>query len=478
MSSTTRDDPSASDPARQFLKLFSAVMLPMFMAAVDQTLLATATPVMAEELGSLRDTSWIAVGYLLAAASTTPLYGRMGDRYGRANVLRVALGVFALGSVACASAQSMGMLVLARVLQGIGGGGLMTLSQALIGELVTPRERARYQGYFAAMFSIASIGGPVIGGLVVSHASWRWLFLANVPLAAFAVWRLGVLPRGHHQAVRRGQDYAGIVLFSGAIVSLLFWLSSAGHRFAWASGTSVALGASSLVLFGLLVWHERRHPHPFLPLELLRLHAVSFCALTTSLFAACMFAMIFFLPIYLQLGHSTTAATSGLLLLPLTVGMVTGSTVSGRIVARTGVPRWVPVIGMSLSSVGLALLGTLGYAPAIVAGLGVVVGLGFGTVMPMMQVTVQTVAGRERLGAATSIVSLSRSLGAATGTAMFGALVFALMPETDLSRFAEHVRGASVDSVQPAFHTAFLAAAVVAALAALAASRVPRVELR
>lgn len=468
----------AADPARQFLRLFSAVMLPMFMAAVDQTLLATATPRMAAELGGLRDTSWIAVGYLLAAATTTPIYGRLGDRYGRRNMLILAMGIFTVGSVLCAAAQSMGTLVAARVFQGIGGGGLMTLSQALIGELVTPRERARYQGYFAAMFSVASIGGPVIGGLVVSNASWRWLFLANVPLAAFAAWRLSRLPASPRHEHRGGQDYLGIVLFSSALVCVLFWLSSGGHRFEWASPVSLTLGTASGVLFAWLFVHERRLAHPFLPLELLRLPAISFCALTTSLFAACMFAMIFFLPIYLQLGHSASAATSGFLLLPLTVGMVTGSTLSGRIVARTGVPRWVPVVGMSIASLGLALLGVLAHGTVAVAVLGVMVGLGFGTVMPMMQVTVQTVAGRERLGAATSIVSLSRSLGAATGTALFGALVFALMPETDMSGFAEHVRGASVDSVQPAFHRAFLAAAAVAALSAFAASRVPRVELR
>lgn len=462
----------------QFLRLFTSVMLPMFMAAIDQTLLATATPIIADELGGLRDTSWIAVGYLLAAAATTPVYGRFGDRFGRRNTLAIALGIFTVGSIACAAAQSLGVLVAARVLQGIGGGGLMTLAQALIGELVTPRERARFQGYFAAMFSLASIGGPVIGGLVVAHASWRWLFLVNVPLAALAVWRLFTLPAGKRNDGAGTHDYPGIVLFSLAIVSVLYWLSSAGHRFAWTSMQSIALAAVSLVAFVWLVAHERKHPRPFLPLELLRLPAISFCALTTALFAACMFAMVFFLPIYLQLGHGTGAAASGFLLLPMTGGMVTGSTISGRIVARTGTPRWVPVTGMGLSAVGLVLLGILPVDPTVVAALGFVVGLGFGTVMPTMQVTVQTVAGRERLGAATSIVSLSRSLGAATGTALFGALVFALMPQTDMAHLAEHVRSVAPESVLPAFHAAFLVAASVAALSALAASRVPKVELK
>src|SRR5690348_16855788 len=162
----------------------------MFMAAVDQTLLATATPAIADSLGGLRDTSWIAVGYLLASATIVPVYGRMGDRRGRRDVLLVALGVFTLGSAACGLAQSLPQLVAARVLQGLGGGGLMTLSQALIGELVPPRERARFQGYFALIFTTSSIGGPVLGGIVVTHVSWRWLFFANLPLALFAAWRL------------------------------------------------------------------------------------------------------------------------------------------------------------------------------------------------------------------------------------------------------------------------------------------------
>src|ERR1041385_9228527 len=182
--------PGATVPRAEFLNLFAAVFLPMFMAAVDQTLLATATPAIAASLGGLRDTSWIAVGYLLASATIVPVYGRLGDRRGRRDVLLVALGTFTLGSAACGAAQSLPQLVAARVLQGLGGGGLMMLSLALIGELVPPRERARFQGYFAIIFTTASIAGPVIGGLVVSQFSWRWLFFANLPLAAFAAWRL------------------------------------------------------------------------------------------------------------------------------------------------------------------------------------------------------------------------------------------------------------------------------------------------
>src|SRR5688572_25624752 len=226
----------------EFLNLFAAVFLPMFMVAADQTLLATATPAIADSLGDLRDTSWIAVGYLLASATIVPLYGRLGDAHGRRTMLLVALGVFTLGSLACAVAQTLPQLLAARVLQGLGGGGLMTLSQALIGELVPPRERIRFQGYFAIIFTSASVSGPVIGGLVVSHTSWRVLFLINLPLIAFAAWRLWRLPPGdRHVPEVSGRDVPGHVLFAIGAVSALFWLTSVGHRFAWSSAESIGL---------------------------------------------------------------------------------------------------------------------------------------------------------------------------------------------------------------------------------------------
>src|SRR5574338_922793 len=243
--------PPAPVSREEFLNLFLAVFLPMFLAAVDQTLLATATPAIAATLGGLRDTSWIAVAYLLAAATVVPVYGRMGDLRGRREMLFVALSIFAAGSLACGAAQSLPQLVAARVLQGLGGGGLMTLSQALIGELVPPRERPRFQGYFATVFTSASIGGPVLGGIVVSHASWRWLFLANLPLAAFAAWRISRLPKSErHMRPGHQADIPGHILFAIGAVSALFWFTSVGHRFAWNSGVSLALVATAVIALG------------------------------------------------------------------------------------------------------------------------------------------------------------------------------------------------------------------------------------
>ena len=447
----------------EFLNLFAAVFLPMFLAAVDQTLLATATPAIADSLGGLRDTSWIAVGYLLASATIVPVYGRFGDLKGRRNVLLVALGVFTLGSVACGLAQSLPQLVAARVLQGLGGGGLMTLSQALIGELVPPRERIRFQGYFALVFTTASIGGPVVGGLVVSQWSWRWLFFANLPFAAFAAWRLSRLPAGerHPEAVSR-RDLPGQLLFATSALSTLFWLTSVGHRFDWNSAESLAIAAVALVASSALAWHEARHPSPFLPVELLRERTIALSSTLTALFAASLFAMVFFLPIYLQLSHKVGAALSGLLLLPVTAGMVTAAMTASKLLGRTGEAHWIPVGGMSLAALALLLLGLLPDHQTLVIALGFLTGLGLGSVMPINQVVVQTVAGRPRLGAAMALMGLARSTGGAAGAALFGAVVFALIPRVEVTQ---------------AFHYAFLVAAGIAALGALTASLVPRVKL-
>ncbi|HEY6864941.1 MAG TPA: MDR family MFS transporter [Burkholderiales bacterium] len=472
--------PEPTVSREEFLNLFASVFLPMFMAAVDQTLLATATPAIAASLGGLRDTSWIAVAYLLASAVVVPVYGRLGDLRGRRNVLLGALALFTAGSLACGFAQSLPQLVAARVVQGAGGGGLMMLSQALIAELVPPRERARFQGYFAIVFTSASVGGPVLGGLVVSSLSWRWLFFANLPLALFAAWRLLRLPAGEKHPGRSGlRDPAGIGLFFVGMSTALFWLTAVGHHFSWRSPESALLLAVAATSLALLAWHQLRHPAPFLPVELMRQRAIAFSVLTTALFASCMFAMVFFLPIYLQLGHHFSPTASGLLLLPLTAGMVTGSITTGRIIARTGRPRLLPVFGLSVSSVALAALGIVPSNTFLVALLGFVTGLGYGTVMPVNQVVAQTAAGRARLGAVTATISLARSVGAATGAALFGALIYAMMPDVDLRALVMSAAGGEglAQTLLRAFHRAFLGAAVVAALAAFAASRVPHVPL-
>jgi len=307
----------------------------------------------------------------------------------------------------------------------------------------------------------------VVGGLVVSNASWRWLFFANLPIAALAAWRLARLPKGEkHPPAARGADLPGHVLFAVGALSTLFWLTSGGHRFAWASAPSLALLTTGAVALGLLWRQERLHPAPFLPVELLRERTVLLSAVVVALFASCLFSVVFFLPVYLQLGHEMSAQASGLLLLPVTAGMVIGSLSSSRVLARTGRPHWIPIFGLSLSSAALCALALVPADAALIGCFAFITGVGFGCVMPTTQVTMQTVAGRERLGVVTALMALARSTGGAAGAALFGAVAFAMMPA------AAHGR-----SVTSAFHTGFLVFAAVAAAAAFAASRIPRLKL-
>jgi len=438
-------------PTSVFLAIFSAVFLPMFLAAVDQTLLATATPAIVEDLGGLRQASWITIGYMLAMAASVPIYGWLGDNFGRAKILMIALAVFALGSIVSASAGTMDHMIAGRILQGLGGGGLMSLSQSLVGELVPIRQRARFQGYFAAMFTLASVGGPVIGGFVVHAYSWHWLFWANIPLAMLAVW---------------------------IITALLYWLSVAGQDFAWLSATSLGFMGFIFVGAALLLWWERQRESPFLPLDLLANKAIYMPLLTAALFAACLFAMIFFLPIYLQVGLQTNPAKTGLLLIPMTFGIVTGSTIAGRLLSRDVAPKWLPTFGMGLASIGLLSIGLVPPNADLIGGLGVLVGIGLGTVMPSVQLVVQSVSGKARLSQITAMVSLCRSMGAAIGTALFSLLLYSLLPLEGAQVGIAAIKKLPIEVVHHAFQWGFIAAALVALSSAIVGYLSPATALR
>ena len=459
-----------------FAALFSAVMLPMFMGAVDQTLLVTATPRIAAELGGLSQTSWIAAGYLLAATVMAPLYGRLGDRFGRRNVMLVALVVFALGSLACALAPSMQWLIASRVLQGLGGGGLMVLSQALIGELVPPWDRPRYQGYFAIIFTTSSVGGPLIGGLVVHHGDWRWLFLANLPLAALAFWRMSLLPKPHPSLQRHAPyDPMGFVLFALCAASALVWFGQVGHSFALLSLPSAVIAAAALAAGVALALQQWRHANAFLPLDILRLPGVPWVCASVVGFAGTLFGLLFLLPIYLQVARHANALDAGLQLLPLTAGIVVGSTLNGRYSARTGTSGRLPPWGLSAAALAILALAVLPPLPGLITTAAAICGVGFGTVMPSAQLATQILAGRQRLGAAAALLSLTRSSGATLGTAAFGGMAFLLLGASD--------RALQIGELDPArvtraFQFVFGALALFAALAAFAAWRAPCMDLR
>jgi len=471
---------AAQDTERSsFAALFSAVMLPMFMGAVDQTLLVTATPRIAAELGGLAETSWIAAGYLLAATLMAPLYGRMGDRFGRRNVMLVALAIFALGSLACALAPTMHLLIAARVLQGLGGGGLMVLSQALIGELVPPWDRPRYQGYFAIVFTTSSVGGPLIGGFVVHHGDWRWLFLANLPLAALAVWRMALLPKPHASPHRHAPyDPLGFLLFALCAAGALLWLGQVGHGFALLSPASALLAVTASAAGLALARQQRSHPNAFLPLDILKLPGVPWVCASVVGFAGTLFGLLFLLPIYLQVARHANALDAGLQLLPLTAGIVVGSTLNARFSARTGTTGKLPPWGLGAAALAILALALLPPLPGLITGAAAVCGLGFGTVMPNAQLTTQMLAGRSRLGSAAALLSLTRSTGATLGTAAFGGLAFVLLGASGGEGGGLQVGTLDPARVTHAFRFVFGALALFAGLAALAAWRAPCMDLR
>ncbi|MEO5698878.1 MAG: MDR family MFS transporter [Casimicrobiaceae bacterium] len=413
-----------------FRLVFPGVMVAMFLAAADQTILASALPVIASSLHDVADLSWVVVGYLLAATIAAPIYGHLGDTFGRKRLLLVALAIFTVASLACALAPTLPLLIAARGLQGLGGGGLMTMAQSIIGENVSPRERGRFGGYFAAVFALSSTAGPVLGAYLTEHFTWRAVFFINLPLGAIAALLAVRIPHVRHPRTTPFRaDVVGAALFAAATLTLLFALSSAGHRFAWASPTLFGLLGAALLGYVLLITWERRRDDPVIPVRLLAVPAILRADAVVFCFAAVLFSTILYLPLYLQLGRGMAIGESGLLLLPITLSMVAAATFTGRRVARTGRTVEYPVRGLLLTTSALMALGFgLPHLPTLVVlALTVATGAGLGAVMPPTQVIVQHAAGRSALGSATASIAMARSIGGAVGVAIVGAVLFVVV---------------------------------------------------
>lgn len=477
--------------------MFSGVVVAMFLAAIDQTILASALPSIANALDVVADLSWVVVAYLLAATVAAPLYGYIGDRIGRRRALLGALAVFTVASVACALAPGFGWLVALRALQGLGGGGLMTLSQALIGEHVEPRERGRYAGYFAMLFAAASTTGPVLGAYLTEVFSWRAIFVINVPLGIAAALLALRLP--HEPPARRSgsfrPDVVGALLFCAATASFLFAISSGGHRYPWLSWPMAGFVGGALTAFAVLAWWERNHHDPVIPIHFLRVPAIVRSDAVVLCFGASLFATIVYLPIFLQLGRGLGIGASGLLLLPITLSQVISAAITGRLVSITGEVKRFPIIGLSVvACTFVALAFAVSHAStAVILVLTMLVGAGLGMVMPPTQVQVQTVAGRGALGVATGSMSLCRAVGGATGVALIGAVLFAFADRGQgaaaallnealqggsafIARMSAAERSTLVDGVNLAYRAAFGLLACIAATGALIATTVPRLD--
>ena len=470
----------AGAPRPSFLTVFPSIMLPMFLAVVDQTIVATALPAIAAATGQVERASWVVVSYLIASTIAAPIYGRLGDAFGRRRLMYVALAVFIVASLLCAAAPTVELLTLARILQGLGGGGLMTLSQALVGEAIPPRERARYQGYLAAIAVCANTFGPVAGGYLTEHFGWRSIFLVNVPIGLVAValtWRLPSKAASERVAWR--SDPMGLVLFTVFVTAILLALEQTQHVNLAALPLAGGLFAVGIVALVLLVRQENRAPSPLIPMSLLRRPAIWHSDALAACHGAALVSLITFLPVYLQVVRGETPSTTGLLLVPLTIGIGTGSLVTGRLVSKTGLTTIFPVFGLTLVTANLLILTFWAATVSTygLAGLLLLNGLFMGTVMGVVQVTVQSDAGALRLGEAAASVQFSRSIGAGFGTALVATILFAVLamknPEAArlFAAMAEHGRDASstLSETQRAAVQADIAVAFRAAFLTMAA---------
>jgi EmrB/QacA subfamily drug resistance transporter len=449
---------------------FAAIVLAMLPAVLDQTILSTALPTIAGDLGRLTDVAWVVTAYVVAAAAATPLWGKLGDRHGRRRLLELSLGLFLVTSALCGTAQDIAFLIGVRTAQGAAAGGLMTLAMAAVGDLVEPRQRARYQGYIAATFAVATVAGPLVGGLLVDSVGWRWIFYVNLPLGLAALAGLHLrLPAGGPRGPRQPLDLAGAALLAAGTAGLILTCVWGGRRYAWSSPEIVATIALTLVAGAGLVARERRAADPIVPLGLLRTRTVALASAALFCTTAALFAVNVFVPLYLQTTTGASPAQAGLLLAPMMLGIALSTTYAGRSIARTGRYKRYPLAGTAMMSAALALLAVVAAHPSrwTVALALAVFGMGFGMVGQVLIVAVQNAAERRELGVAMATTSFFRGLGGALGAALLGTLFaarFAASAGGGVGHLAPAVRTDLIHAVQTVF-----AAAVPLALVALAA---------
>ena len=407
-------------------RIIFGIMLAMFLSALDQTIVATALPAIGRELADVQNLSWVVTAYLLSATAVTPLYGKLSDIHGRRTVLLAGIGVFIAGSVACALAQTMPALILARAVQGLGGGGLIALAQTIIADVVSPRERARYQAHFGVVFATANVAGAVLGGYSAEHLHWSLIFWVNVPLGlgalAMTYRALAKLPQ--HQRPHR-LDIIGAALMTAATVTLLLSITWGGSRYPWASQTIVSLIGASVALWVLFALRLATASEPFLPLSVLGNAVVRNATLAAFFGMGTLIGLSVYVPVYLQLVLGLSAGRSGLGLIPLFLCGVVGATISGRAMVRTQRYKRLPLVGLSCGAAALATLAAVpaGLPLAVVFALFAVVGLSIGSLFPVSTVSLQNAVHPHQLGTATAVANFFRQLGGAILVAAFGAVL-------------------------------------------------------
>ncbi len=500
-------DPSAelSIPAlshRRVLAIIGALMLGMFLAALDQTIVSTALPTIVADLHGASHLAWIVVAYLLTATVSTPLWGKLGDQYGRKFFFQAAIVIFLCGSALSGLSQNMTELIAFRAIQGLGGGGLMVGAQAIVGDVVSPRERGRYQGLFGAVFGVASVIGPLLGGIFVDQLSWHWIFYVNIPIGAVALGVVATQVPGNLRRVHHVIDYLGTAVLMLSASCLVLFTSLGGTTYPWGSPTIIGLGVAGALLLGIFALVERGATEPVLPLHLFSIRAFSVVSLVGFIVGFAMFGAITYLPVFFQIVHGESPTTSGLQLLPLLVGLIICSTGSGIVISKTGRYRIFPIVGTALITVALLLLSQVEIETSlIVSALYMfLLGVGLGCVMQVLVLIAQNAVPYPELGVATSGATFFRSIGGCFGAAIFGAifsnvLVGNLVMHLGTAKLPPGLSSSSItpailDKLPQAVHhavaaayaesiqTVFMIAAPIGFIAFLASWLIPQMELR
>ncbi|HEV3373015.1 MAG TPA: MDR family MFS transporter [Xanthobacteraceae bacterium] len=480
MSIITTPPPSRpSMDARELRLVFGGLMLSLVLAALDQNIVATALPRIVSDLGGLAHLSWVVTAFLVASTMTTPLYGKLSDIYGRKPAFFASITIFLAGSALCGLSGGMTELIVFRAVQGLGAGGLIVLAQTVVADLVSPRDRGRYQGLFAAVFAGCSVAGPLLGGLITDALSWRWIFYINLPVGAAAVVLIGVGLKHHSRRVVRPVDYLGALLLSIATCCALLALSWGGTSYAWSSATILGLGGAAFVALGLFTVNTNRVAEPLLPPRLFRSRVFVLSVLVIGLAAMGLFAASVFLPLYFQLVQGASPTAAGLMISPMMGGVIIASVMGGRLVSRTGRYKSLVTAGLfaaTLSFVALFWSAEAGGGPVTSELILAVLGLGIGVSFPNLTSAIQNAVDREDIGAATATSAFVRSLGGATGVALSGAILIARLhalmpggvPSFSLgSAMAAADQAAIVVAYRHALSATFLAGAAVVAIACI-----------
>jgi EmrB/QacA subfamily drug resistance transporter len=441
--------------------VMGGLMLVLLLASLDQTIVSTALPTIVKELGGLEHLSWVVTAYLLAVTVVTPLYGKLGDLYGRKIVLQAALVLFLIGSALCGLAQGMTELIAFRAIQGLGGGGLIVSAQAAIGDVVAPAQRGKYMGFFGAVFGVSSVAGPLIGGFFTTHISWRFIFYVNLPLGAIALVVLAATLPSVREHRRHTIDYAGTALLAVGLSALILATTLGGNTYAWTSPQIIGMAIVSVLAIVALTFVERRAAEPILPPALFRNRVFVVCSAVGLVVGFALFGALTYLPLFQQVVRGLSPTASGLQLLPVMGGLLVSSIVSGQIIARTGRYKPFPIIGTAVAALGLYLLSSLEQStPTGVAALHMLIlGLGLGMVMQVLVLATQNAVSYDQLGVATSGATLFRSIGGSLGTAVLGAIFTGRLT-------AEQKAGEpQIPAFTDALHVVFLVATAVALVA-------------